>query len=394
LINFLKVKQFTSLICLSGLLSIASPVSAQKQTEQAGDSYLDVMSEFQQYQEDTEAEFKAFEKALNEAYDEYLGKIEETWGDQIFTDRHVWVQYDQALKQRTIVDYQNDTVTIEYVDVDPQQVSYQEVTNRLDHTFNTDLTAAITNDPVLDKASRDSGFEVAVNKETASQAMLPASLSSKNTNSMAVAEELVQSDRVNTSYLPVSRRLTVVIELPEEYGMHKAQRYWQATAKYAEEWKLEPALVMAVIHTESSFNPMARSRIPAYGLMQIVPRTAGKDAAKAIYGKSRLLQPQYLFDPDKNIRAGAAYLHVLNYRYLKGIHNPESRLYCMIAAYNTGTANVASAFIDQKSMQKAYTHINHLEPSEVYDILATRLPYEETRHYLKKVVGRYQLYIN
>ena len=392
--NLLKVKQSASFVCLSGLLSIASPISAEEQNQREGDSYLDVMSEFQQYQEDTESEFKAFEEALNKAYDEYLGKIEETWGDQIFTDRHVWVQYDQALKQRTIVDYKNDTVTIEYVDVDPQQISYQDVTTRLDHTFNTDLTAAITNDPVLVKASQDSGFNVAINKETASQAMLPASLDSKNTNSMAVAEEIVQSDRVNTSYLPVSRRLTVVIELPEEYGMHKAERYWQATAKYAKEWKLEPALVMAVIHTESSFNPMARSRIPAYGLMQIVPRTAGKDAAKAIYGKSRLLQPQYLFDPDKNIRAGAAYLHVLNYRYLKGIHNPESRLYCMIAAYNTGTANVASAFIDQKSMQKAYAHINHLEPSEVYDILATRLPYEETRHYLKKVVGRYQLYIN
>ena len=392
--NLLKVKHSASFVCLSGLLSIASPISAEEQNQREGDSYLDVMSEFQQYQEDTESEFKAFEEALNKAYDEYLGKIEETWGDQIFTDRHVWVQYDQALKQRTIVDYQNDTVTIEYVDVDPQQISYQDVTTRLDHTFNTDLTDAITNDPVLVKASQDSGFNVAINKETASQAMLPASLDSKNTNSMAVAEEIVQSDRVNTSYLPVSRRLTVVIELPEEYGMHKAERYWQATAKYAKEWKLEPALVMAVIHTESSFNPMARSRIPAYGLMQIVPRTAGKDAAKAIYGKSRLLQPQYLFDPDKNIRAGAAYLHVLNYRYLKGIHNPESRLYCMIAAYNTGTANVASAFIDQKSMQKAYAHINHLEPSEVYDILATRLPYEETRHYLKKVVGRYQLYIN
>jgi membrane-bound lytic murein transglycosylase C len=357
-------------------------------------AHMDVMQEFQQYQEQTEKEFEAFEQALNEAYEAYLGDIEKVWGDRTFTDAHQWVQYSSDMNQRTIVDYEQDQLVVEYINVDSSQVSARSVAQNVNQVLSANLSDAVSSDPVLVAASETSGMEIKLAKDSESQAMLPSSVASKSVNSMAVAEGLVTSKKVKANYLPESRRLTVTIKLPEEYGMHKAKRYWDATAKYAEEWRLEPALVMAIIHTESSFNPMARSRIPAYGLMQIVPRTAGKDAARAIYGKSKLLQPEYLFDPGKNIRVGAAYLHVLNYRYLKGIHNPESRLYCMIAAYNTGTANVASAFIDQKSMQKAYNRINQLEPSEVYDILATRLPYVETRNYLKKVVGRYQLYIN
>jgi membrane-bound lytic murein transglycosylase C len=369
------------------LLCAVSKVSAQ-------DDYLQVMNDFQQYQTQTEAEFQAFEDALNEAYQQYLAEIEEVWDDTRFTDAHQWVQYDTDLKQRSIVDYQTDSVVIEYIDVDSKDISYQDVTLELNKVFETNIQGALNSDPVLQTAAHSTGMNIQVEADTAQEPMLPTSNASKNTNSMAVAEELVSGDGVSTRYLPVSRRLTVVIKLPEEYGMHKAERYWEATSQYAKEWKLEPALVMAIIHTESSFNPLARSRIPAYGLMQIVPRTAGRDAARAIFGKSRMLKPKYLFDPNNNIRVGAAYLHVLNHRYLKGIHNPESRLYCTIAAYNTGTANVAAAFIDQKSMQKAYARINQLEPSEVYDILATRLPYRETRDYLKKVVGRYQLYIN
>ncbi|GLQ31252.1 murein transglycosylase domain-containing protein [Litoribrevibacter albus] len=392
-------RRMMSGLILSGLLTGAPALQAQEdyqlqQSYQPQEDYLDVVQEFEQYQEDTEAEFRAFEEAMESAYQDFLGDIEKEWGDTRFTDQYQWVQYSGDLKQRTIVDYQNDSVVIEYMDVDSKEVTYQDVTQQLNKTLQTNIQTAIDSDPVLQAASRASGLVIEVEADTAVEAMLPSSSVSKSTNSMAVAEELVDSEGVSTSYLPVSRRLTVVIKLPEEFGMHKAERYWKATAEYAKAWKLEPALVMAIIHTESSFNPMARSRIPAYGLMQIVPRTAGRDAARMIFGKSKMLKPKYLFDPNNNIQVGAAYLHVLNHRYLKGIYNPESRLYCTIAAYNTGTANVAAAFIDQKSMQKAYDRINQLEPSEVYDILATRLPYRETRDYLKKVVGRYQLYIN
>ena len=62
---------------------------------------------------------------------------------------------------------------------------------------------------------------------------------------------------------------------------------------------------------------MARSHIPAYGLMQIVPKTAGIDAYQYLYNKKRLLSSSYLYNSENNIEIGSAYLHILYYKYLK-----------------------------------------------------------------------------
>ena len=83
--------------------------------------------------------------------------------------------------------------------------------------------------------------------------------------------------------------------------------------------------------------------MPAYGLMQIVPESAGKDATQQLFGQPKLLAPSYLYNSDNNIQVGTTYLNILYYRYLRKIENPTSRLYCTIAAYNTGAGNVAKA---------------------------------------------------
>jgi membrane-bound lytic murein transglycosylase C len=162
--------------------------------------------------------------------------------------------------------------------------------------------------------------------------------------------------------------------------------------KYAKQHKLDEALVFAIIETESAYNPMAKSPIPAFGLMQIVPSSAGMDATAMLFGEGRILSPSYLYTSDKNIEIGAAYLNILYYRYLKGVKDPLSRLYCSIAAYNTGAGNVSRAFIGSTKLRKALPKINALTPEQVYDHLIEHLPYEETRRYLKKVVTRMPKY--
>src|SRR5690606_39594272 len=95
------------------------------------------------------------------------------------------------------------------------------------------------------------------------------------------------------------------------------------------------------IYTESSFNPLARSHIPAFGLMQIVPTSAGKDISQELYGSPRLLTPDYLYDPEKNIEAGSVYLYLLLNRYFRQVADTESRFYMAVSASNTGPGNVA-----------------------------------------------------
>ncbi|MGL6296475.1 MAG: transglycosylase SLT domain-containing protein, partial [Plesiomonas sp.] len=91
----------------------------------------------------------------------------------------------------------------------------------------------------------------------------------------------------------------------------------------------------------------------------------------------------YLFDPEKNIDTGTAYLHILQTNYLGQIRNPTSRRYAMISAYNGGAGAVLRMFSQDK--QKAVDIINNLSPDEMYNILTTKHPSAQARNYLYKV---------
>ncbi len=185
---------------------------------------------------------------------------------------------------------------------------------------------------------------------------------------------------------------TVTFELVSNHLEVRARRFHPMVLAYAEEMSLDPALIMAIIHTESMFNPYARSDAPAYGLMQLVPHTAGKEAYRAVYGSSGRLTSQYLFDPENNIELGAAYFRILKNRYMRGIADPMSRTYCAVAAYNAGASNVGKAFIAKKSIRRAIPAINTLTPDQVYDRLIAALPMRESRDYVRKVLDRISIY--
>jgi membrane-bound lytic murein transglycosylase C len=67
----------------------------------------------------------------------------------------------------------------------------------------------------------------------------------------------------------------------------------------------------------------------------------------------------------------------------------------MIAAYNTGSGNVAKTFNKDgsRNINKAAKIINALSPQQVYKHLEANLPYDETKHYLQRVVTRKNIYI-
>lgn len=102
-------------------------------------------------------------------------------------------------------------------------------------------------------------------------------------------------------------------------------------------YSFDPLFVMAVIETESSFNPATTGPFGEIGLMQLKPDTAKWIAKK--YG-IRWKGVRSLTDPLVNISIGTAYLD-----YLRGRFDFQSRLY--LAAYNMGAANVHRALEKQ-----------------------------------------------
>ena len=162
--------------------------------------------------------------------------------------------------------------------------------------------------------------------------------------------------------------------------------------KYAHKYNISENLVYAIIQTESDFNQFAVSGSGAYGLMQIMPKTAGRDAYYHVKGTKQTPSKTYLFNAKNNIELGVAYLHILNKKYLAGIYNPVSREYCVISAYNTGSGNVLKTF--SKDRNRAKKAINKLAPNVVYLKLRKNLPYVETRNYLKKVVTAKKAFVH
>ena len=172
----------------------------------------------------------------------------------------------------------------------------------------------------------------------------------------------------------------------------RARKFHSLVQSHAQKHELDPAVIMAIIHTESFFNPRARSRTPAYGLMQLSPSTGAREAFRMLYAKKQKLTAQYLYNPKNNIELGTAYFNILENKYMGKILDPKSRTYCAVGAYNAGAANVGRAFISKKSFNQAAPVVNRLKPTEVYARLVASLPYSESRNYVRKVFSRTRLY--
>ncbi len=175
---------------------------------------------------------------------------------------------------------------------------------------------------------------------------------------------------------------SVTINLVSNHLDKRAHKYVGMVRQASRKYGVDESLILAIMQTESSFNPYAVSRSDALGLMQVVQHTAGKDVFRA-QGKSGTPSRSYLFDPQSNIDTGTAYLAMLNNVYLGGIANPTSRRYAVITAYNGGAGSVLRVFSSDKI--KAASIINSMQPGDVYETLTTRHPSAESRRYLYKV---------
>lgn len=135
-------------------------------------------------------------------------------------------------------------------------------------------------------------------------------------------------------------------------------------------FKVDRALVFAVIRQESQFKRFARSRIGARGLMQLLPSTA-RDLTKrhSFRGAGRAK----LYDPALNMEMGQRYLrHLMRYRYIKG------DLFRLATAYNGGPGNL-------RSWTRLVAHDDPL-------IFIESLPIKETRDYIKRVMTNFWVY--
>lgn len=140
----------------------------------------------------------------------------------------------------------------------------------------------------------------------------------------------------------------VISELPRSRNVLSDGELEPVIARHSRTHRLHPALIRAVIKTESDFDPLAVSRAGAIGLMQLMPQTAMR------------LEVRDSYNPDENIGGGTKYLRQLLDRF-------NGNLPLALAAYNAGEHAV-----------------------ERYQGLP---PIPETRQYVQKVLRYYRTFL-
>ncbi len=157
------------------------------------------------------------------------------------------------------------------------------------------------------------------------------------------------------------------------------KRFSEEVEQFAAKADLDPYLIYALIRQESVFNPMATSPAGALGVMQIMPKTAlaisKKMKVKEARGRSSIAKKlrkssNTLYEPEINIELGIEYMRRLIEIYQEPVY--------VLASYNAGEGKV-------KQWVKNFAQADMLTFIE-------RIPYAETRTYVKLVLRNYFYY--
>ncbi|HWM69767.1 MAG TPA: murein transglycosylase domain-containing protein [Steroidobacteraceae bacterium] len=334
---------------------------------------------------DMEANLKILRGKLMQAYAQLRANVQKRWGqnDAKMADRTVYVKYTQGYKSRVVTDFDHGSLTIETVDDKDPQGSLR----------NAIVAALLTsNDPGSVDLFTDKDVALDPNRKPYLYGLVKDN-TGKPIRTRAQAEAFASflvSQKIQTRPVTAGPEggetaRFVKVAMVRNFEAKGADRYRPIVDKYAAQYHVSPTLVLAIMRTESNFNPFAVSGAPAYGLMQLVPTSGGREAYKRVQGVDQTPSAEYLFDPDHSIELGSAYLGTLSNNEFHAVDNPDSRDYCVIAAYNTGPRNVTRTFSSDR--KEAFDTINHMDSAALYDKLRTGLPMEETRVYVVRVSG-------
>ena len=137
--------------------------------------------------------------------------------------------------------------------------------------------------------------------------------------------------------------------------------YWPLIKKYSDAHRLDPYLMTALVSQESTFTADVRSSANAVGLMQLIPGTAQRLAARLRIRYSSTILTQ----PETNIRLGM--------RYFKDLMDRFGGAHFALAGYNAGERRVARWIAERPGFEQ--------------DEFIDDIPFPETQNYVKRILG-------
>lgn len=323
---------------------------------------------------------RQWQKTINDAqvnWEKQKAAIEQKWNEFKNSSRTEWVSYFGDLSTRSVVDFEEGTVTVEAI----VPTTEKDAASQLEKLLSRHSLKIMTEKNDMGKNVLRSQISV-----PGTEATMPPSISVRT-----LAADFGQHEAMpvsfkahnGTTYL----KKTVTFDLLPNHLERRVKRYLPYVKKYSNRYGVEPGLVLSVIEAESYFNPLARSNKNAYGLMQLVPSDGAKEAAQKV-GHPTPVKSEDLYQADLNIKLGAAYLSILRDRYFPKFKNHKAKQdMLVIAAYNYGPTRI------KRYLKKHRTGLMAMSDSKFLSELKRILP-GETRRYLDKVTAnrtRYRL---
>jgi len=302
-------------------------------------------------------------------------RIDVLWGEAgVTSTKKNWVDYNENFSVRSNIDFKNGTLKIDslvpFSVSNPYERAKQKISDKMVNSF---MAKGIEQDSILTNQLKTSKGLYVTNK---------------NLKNYIQTDLFPKIDKVPTSITgkdgKTRLRFSAQLSLVPGHLRVRAEKYRNPVQVNAARFSLKPQLIMAVIHTESYFNPFARSPAGAYGLMQVIPRYAGREAYQFIYRQDRIITPAYLYQAVNNINLGSAYLHLLYNKHFSDIQGRDKRLYLTICGYNWGPTAIKRKIIQRHQ-------VSFMSSDKLYRLLRHRTP-QETSDYLKRVTERSHLY--
>ena len=339
-----------------------------------------------------EKEYQEYIKAEQEAYDNFVKEMSAMWGSDnvVESTNKDWVEYSDDGTSRSKVDFEKGEVTLEIIVTPDESKSEEVIENKVEDKIKELL---ISRGKTKDyDTPREEAIPLQETPVLENQVQTPSGETISNNNIEEGVKEIMKETEIVKEEIKgddgETREVVVVkLDLAPNHIKTRAEKYKEEVEKYCRKYDVEPALAYAVMQTESSFNPKAKSYVPAYGLMQIVPASAGKDCAQSLKKSFSKPTANYLYEPENNIEMGVHYLYLLRKRHYTKVENPDSRDLCVIASYNTGAGNVARALRGDTKISKAIPQINEMSYEELFKYFEKKL-LPETQNYIRKVTER------
>ncbi|MBT3937464.1 murein transglycosylase domain-containing protein [Desulfobacula sp.] len=416
----------------------------KKQQQAQQQAFEDELSEFQNYVAEVTSQYDAYEQQQIREFEAFKKDVEEKWQDFKAPSKKEYVEYDDDLDSRASVDFEKGEITIEVIveeeipTPDPEPIKKVEKTVPKQETKQAPIRQ-VTQEKKKDTEPKSLKSIVEKTKTPVSQKEKPQQRSPElkkkisdqklqrkladilkakgddgkpmlnkqvvdkkgktvtPATAKAYASELVANAPVATKTYKAKdgkKRTVYTVKIPmkSDHINTRADRYKQEVLKQSKRFNIDPIIAFAVMETESAFNPKAKSHIPAYGLMQLVPKSGARDAYLYVYKKDKFLDRDYLYKPGNNIELGCAYLAKIRHQYFKSIKDDERAYICTVPAYNTGIGNVAKALVNKPKLKPAAQKANSMSPDQLYKKLMKDLKYKEARDYLERVWTRKDKY--